>query len=329
MKQTVLLLGATGQTGGSVLNALLAEPDSFVVHALVRPASAVKPEVAVLAAKGVGVRVVDIQGPLEPLVRALQDIDVVISTIDAQSQLAQLQLVAAAKQARVKRFVPCAFITVAPPGGVMTTRDEKEVVYQEIFKAHLPYTIIDVGYWHQISFPGVPSGRTDYARLRPIDLHGDGMQESMLIDLRDIGRYVARITQDERTLNRYMVAYSDCLSEEQVFGLTEEASGEKIERNYIPTEKTLSLRAKYTNLSLTNPTNRMARYMRVTIDYEFSKYIRGDNTPAYARYLGYLDANELYPDLRPIGFREFLVELVQGKSERAYKDVPMFDPPTE
>ncbi|KAF7320776.1 NmrA domain-containing protein [Mycena chlorophos] len=151
----------------------------------------------------------------------------------------------------------------------------------------------------------------------------------MLIDLRDIGRYVARIIQDDRTLNKYVVAYSDCLSEEQIFRLTEEVSGEKIERKYIPTDKILALRTKYTRLSLTDPTDRMARYMRVTTDYEFSKYIRGDNTPAYAEYLGYLDANELYPDLRPIGFREFLGELVEGKIERAYKEVPMFSPPTE
>lgn len=48
----------------------------------------------------------------------------VISAISASSQLAQLALATAAKQAGVKRFVPCGFITVAPPGGVMELRDQ-------------------------------------------------------------------------------------------------------------------------------------------------------------------------------------------------------------
>jgi hypothetical protein len=54
----------------------------------------------------------------------LKDIDIVISAIDAGSQLSQLNLVDASKRAGVKRFVPCAFITVAPPGGIMDLRDQ-------------------------------------------------------------------------------------------------------------------------------------------------------------------------------------------------------------
>jgi hypothetical protein len=54
----------------------------------------------------------------------LKDVDVVISAIDAGSQLSQLNLVVASKKAGVKRFVPCAFITVAPAGGVMGLRDQ-------------------------------------------------------------------------------------------------------------------------------------------------------------------------------------------------------------
>lgn len=40
------------------------------------------------------------------------------------SQLAQKNLAAAAKEAGVKRFVPCFFATICPPGGVMILRDE-------------------------------------------------------------------------------------------------------------------------------------------------------------------------------------------------------------
>jgi hypothetical protein len=50
----------------------------------------------------------------------------------------------------------------------------------------------------------------------------------------------------------------------------------------------------------------------------YSKYVRGNNTPEYAEYLGYLSAAELYPDFKPIAFRGFLEELLDGKAHRPY-----------
>ena len=77
-----------------------------------------------LKAKGVEIRLGDATDEIDALVPILKDIDIVISAIDAGSQLSQMNLVDAAKRAGVKRFVPCAFITVAPPGGIMDLRDQ-------------------------------------------------------------------------------------------------------------------------------------------------------------------------------------------------------------
>lgn len=52
--------------------------------------------------------------------------------------------------------------------------------------------------------------------------------------------------------------------------------------------------------------------------YTYSTYMRGDNTPEYARYLGYLDGEELYPDLDFIPFRKYVSELIDGTARRAY-----------
>ncbi|KAF7329630.1 Glycoside hydrolase family 33 protein [Mycena kentingensis (nom. inval.)] len=325
MAQKVLLLGATGQTGKSILDALLVDPKSFYVNALVRPASASKPAVAELRTRGVGVRIAELTGPLDDLVAALQSIDVVISTISAGGQLDQLQLATAAnKQAGVKRFVPCAFITVAPPGGVMLLRDEKQRVYEHIFKLHLPYTIIDVGFWHQISFPLVPSGRFDAANATPWSqrIHAGGTARNMLTDLRDVGRYVARIIKDERTLNKYVVTYSDVLTENEIFAIAEEVSGEKIvEREYLSKDELVAKHTHFTALHSASPDDASARMHRNINDYAHSKYVREDNTPEYAKYLGYLDANELYPDFTPTTFREFMGEVLAGKVERPYKEM--------
>jgi hypothetical protein len=52
--------------------------------------------------------------------------------------------------------------------------------------------------------------------------------------------------------------------------------------------------------------------------YLHSKYVRQDNQPCYAKFLGYLDGRELYPDLSLISFREFFAEVLSGKGRKPY-----------
>jgi hypothetical protein len=66
------------------------------------------------------------------------------------------------------------------------------------------------------------------------------------------------------------------------------------------------------------PNVAMHRMMLYTLEYSYSKYVRGDNTPEFAKSLGYLDANELYPDFKPITFKDFVKELLNGKAHRPY-----------
>lgn len=48
-----------------------------------------------------------------------------------------------------------------------------------------------------------------------------------------------------------------------------------------------------------------------------------DNQPEYAKYLGYLDARELYPEFRPKSLRDFVVELLSGDVQRPYSKSPL------
>ena len=86
--------------------------------------------------------------------------------------------------------------------------------------------------WHQASFPPVlPSGRFTYAAMLPSNvMHGDGRRSNVFGDWRDIGGWAARILDDERTLNRYVLAWSDSLNDNDLFALTEEVTGEKLQR---------------------------------------------------------------------------------------------------
>ncbi|OAG36731.1 hypothetical protein AYO21_09115 [Fonsecaea monophora] len=317
-KIKVLLLGATGETGASVLEGLAAD-DTFHVSIAVRPSSTDKPAVRALVARGFPVIEVDLNTKLDPSL--LKPFNTVISCIGPEAQQSQLNLATAAKAAGVKRFVPCAFITICPPGGVMQLRDAKEEVYNHIFRLHLPYTIVDTGFWHQISFPPLPSGRLDDIHfMGENNLYGDGSAPNLLTDLRDIGRFVARIIKDPRTLNKKVFTWSDELSQNEIYAVAENLSGETIDKKPVSLEEMESIVAKAKQDLDADPTNIMARMALWTHEYNLSKYFRRDNTRKNALYLGYLDARDLYPDFQPVSFVDYFKEILQGNGKKPYAE---------
>ncbi|KAJ5908258.1 hypothetical protein N7495_000940 [Penicillium taxi] len=328
-KTNVLLVGAAGETGGSIANGLLAD-GNFEVTALIRPVSAHKPAIKRLQELGVHIRQCDLKAPEEQLIEALADIDVVISCVGPAEQQDQIPLAKAAKKTGVKRFIPCGFITVAPPGGVMWLRDEvradldlmvKEIVYNQIRQLWLPYTIVDVGWWYQLSYPRLPSGRIDYAMTSGNDeIIGDGNMPTALTDLRDIGRYMAMIIKDPRTLNKKILAYNLVSTQNEIYSLMEEVAGEKVDRFYVPEETICSRVLAARQASETYPFDPIKFIPRYLAEYQFSWGIRGDNNPEYAKYLGYHLTTELYPEFKPTDFRQYLESVVRGTAKGVYTD---------
>lgn len=93
------------------------------MEVLVRPASANKPSVQKLQEQGITIWSIDLDD-LNELVSALTGVGILISAIGPNDLLQQKKLLQATKLTGVKRVVPCAFITVAPPQGAMLLRDE-------------------------------------------------------------------------------------------------------------------------------------------------------------------------------------------------------------
>lgn len=276
-----------------------------------------------LVARGVMILEVDTENEIDPSL--LKPFEIVLSCIGPEGQLSQLNLATASKAAGVKRFVPCGYITICPPGGIMENRDQKDEVNNHIFKLKLPYTYIDTGFWHQISFPKLSSGRTDDVHLYlPNEIYAGGDAPNLLTDLRDIGRFVARIIKDPRTLNKRVFTWSDELLQNEIYAFSEEMSGEKIDRVSVSAEAVLErvekARAAYKASPPTNLVNTPERMALWSSEYVYSKYVRADNTRETALYLGYLDARELYPDFKPITYRDFFGELLSGGIKRPYEE---------
>jgi hypothetical protein len=132
--------------------------------------------------------------------------------------------------AGISRFVPCSWASVIPPGGIVTLRDEKERVLQRVWQHRMPWTLIDVGYWQQLSIPRVPSGRLDYVIVLPAnEIHAGGEAKNLLMNKCDIGAFVARIVKDPKTVNKKVICWAEELSQKDVVKMVEEKSGEKLE----------------------------------------------------------------------------------------------------
>lgn len=181
-------------------------------------------------------------------------------------------------------------------------------------------------------------------------ISGDKNIKTALTDLRDIGPYVTKCITDTRTLNKYVFCYGELLSQDELFDKMEELSGEIIEREYVrllpdclfsfwtplcvvkwmnedywlyfadkvSPDQLLAL-CDATKVSFRYDLSDMKQAMTVIgLEYSYSKFVRGDNSPEYAKYLGYLDARDLYPDFVPRSFEAFAKEVVDGKAAKIF-----------
>lgn len=137
----VTVVGASGETGRSIIDGLLGSSTNFVspihattrlsltyqliqnVTAIVRPASINKPAVQKIKSRGVSIIALELVNTHEELVKALTGQDVVIVALEPFSIEPHLALASAAKDAGVKRYVPSAFGPSCPPTGVMMIRE--------------------------------------------------------------------------------------------------------------------------------------------------------------------------------------------------------------
>jgi hypothetical protein len=63
-----------------------------------------------------------------------------------------------------------------------------------------------------------------------VTIFGDEKTRTAITDLRDVGKFVARIVTDERTVNKYVFCYGEVLPQQKIFSMLEEISEEQVER---------------------------------------------------------------------------------------------------
>lgn len=166
---------------------------------------------------------------------------------------------------------------------------------------------------------------------------GDGDTPMALTDMRDVGRFVARAIADPRTLNKSVFAWGEEWTQARVWELLERVSGEEIPRKYV-SGRMFHVRHGHADIGAQTSGEEIQAAIDDAKDkmskgatdfptqlqlfggqYQYSWGIRGDNTLEHARYLGYLDARELYPDLKPREFKDYVRAVVDGTAPKVWE----------
>ncbi|KAL1672885.1 hypothetical protein EV122DRAFT_223816 [Schizophyllum commune] len=292
-KPRVVVLGATGRTGTSVVNGLL-KSGNFHVVVVVR--SATKPAVVDFQERGAEVLVhPDLsKASHDELVTLFKGTDILVSAITAYLLETQRPLFAAAKEAGVKRVVPCDWSSHAPPGG-MLLQDMKYDIHKYIRELGLGYTNIEVGIWLQALLPYPPkyAGQSGIVKMSHT-FHEPGEVPTAGTDINNIGDWVALILADPRTLNQTVFVWESQATQKELYKLAAAKGVDVEELNKVVTKTTEpELKAKIEEGIKAGPSAFVSRVMG---EYAYSMWYRGDNTVESAVRDGALDARKLYPD---------------------------------
>jgi len=260
--------------------------------------------IMVYRSKGVDIRTFDLDNFKPEDAEALfTGIDVVIAAFQFTHVHIQYALIDAAKKVGVKRFVPCDWATPCVKG-VREMFDLKLAVREYLQQSGVGYTFVDVGWWMQLLLPPYSRESSMYPDLPQFaewvrSKYGNYNTRAAVTDLGDIGKFVARIIDDSRTLNQYVFCWGDEVTQATAIETVDELSPIKIEFIHHDEDKILRIIEK---AKVDKDTFTLAQWQ-----YSYSLWVREDNLVDKAKkteYGGALDARELYPNFEPKSFRQ-------------------------
>ncbi|EJT69752.1 hypothetical protein GGTG_12635 [Gaeumannomyces tritici R3-111a-1] len=310
----VIVFGATGNVGSQIIDGLLKSATNFDITAISRPASLDKPANEEYRKKGIKVVGASMTDSHDRLGEILLGADAVITPMFPTELDQQKRIIDVCKEVGVKRYIPSNFMPAMPPVGVMGIRDKKEEIICYAKLRMVPYTIVDMAFWFELLPYKTPSGKVDYALPPGLDsrIDGNGNVPTAYTFFNSLGPAVAKIIADPRTINKYVYVYDDVLTQNQAVDVLEELSGEKVERVYRPGEDIRSS-ISATRAKIAQTPEDTGAFISLTMEeYSYSLKVRGDGTPEWADYLGYLDIFKLYPDLKKRTLRDFYQGVLDG-----------------
>ncbi|XAR61745.1 hypothetical protein NMG60_11016251 [Bertholletia excelsa] len=305
-KTKVLIIGGTGYIGKFVVDA--SAKAGHPTFALIRESTASDPANAKLIESFKNSGVTLLHGDLndhESLVKAIKQVDVVISTVGNFQLADQVKIIAAIKEAgNVKRFFPSEFgndvdwVNAVEP--VKSALAVKAQIRRTVEAVGIPYTYVPSGcfagyFLTTLCQPGVTAPPRDM-----VIIPGDGNPKAVFNEESDIGTYTIKAVDDPRTLNKvlYIKPPKNTLSFNELVSLWEKKIGKSLEKIYIPEEQLLKQIQE-------SPVP-----INVFLAINHLVFVKGDQTNFEIEPSFEEEASELYPDVKYTTVEEYLDRFV-------------------
>lgn len=295
-KPTVLVVGSTGMLGTKIVSALL-EKGATHVKAMVRSTSDSneqnRQKMEQMKAKGVSLVEGDLMKP-ETLLQVCAGVDVVVSAVGNNQVTVpgQKNLIDAAKQQRVKRFIPSDYSVDYRKldYGDNDNLDMRKEVFEYLQQSGLEYTLILNGaFMDNVGTPYMPQFDFEHHAFQ---YWGDGETPLDFTTTDDTAKYVAEAVSDPELANTALEVAGDVLTAKQLLAAYEEATGKTLEQKPLGTVEELKAWIAAKKLSANSPVEYIPQ------QYEY----------AMVSGKGKLDniQSDRYPNIKPLTMRQYI-----------------------
>jgi len=295
-KLTVLVVGSTGMLGSKIVAALLDKGD-VDVRAMVRSINDSNAEnrqkIEAMQARGMAIIEGDLMQP-ETLLPVCEGVDVVVSAVGNNQVTVpgQKNLIDAAKQQGVKRFIPSDYSVDYRKldYGDNDNLDKRKEVFEYLQQSGLEYTLILNGaFMDNVGTPYMPQFDLEHQTFQ---YWGDGETPLDFTTTDDTAKYVAEAVTDPDLANTALEVAGDVLTAKQLKAAYEEATGNQLAEK--PLGSVTELQAWIANKkpSASSPLEYVPQ------QYEYTM-VSGK---------GKLDRiqNDRYPQIKPLTIKQFL-----------------------
>ncbi|XP_061342365.1 isoflavone reductase-like protein [Gastrolobium bilobum] len=293
-KSKILILGGTGYIGKFIVEA--SAKAGHPTFALVRESTVSHTDKSKLIESFKNSGITLFYGDLTDygsLVKAIKQVDVVISTLGLQQIDDQLKLIAAIKEAgNIKRFLPSEFgIDVDRHNAVepaASSLEKKAKIRRAIEAEGIPYTYVCSNAFAGYFLSTLGQQNVTAPPRDKVVILGDGNAKGVYVTEEDIGTYTIKAVDDPRTLNKilYLRPPANVLTFNELVSLWENKIKSTLEKSYVPEDQLLK------NIQETPfPGNFMLALCH-------SMLVKGDCTnfeidPSFG-----VEASELYPEVK-------------------------------
>ncbi|XAR59553.1 hypothetical protein NMG60_11015428 [Bertholletia excelsa] len=303
-KSRILCIGGTGYLGKNIVTA--STEAGHPTFALVRESTLLRKPKLIESFKNSGVALLygDIYNH-ESMVKAIKQVDVVISTVSYSQIADQVKIIAAIKEAgNIKRFFPAEFgIDVDRLHAVEPAASTFKVVAQirrEVEAAGIPHTYVCCN-----SFAGyyVASLCQIGANRPPRDkvvILGDGNTRAIFNTEADVGTYTIRAVDDPRTLNKilYLRPPGSTYTFNELVTCWEKKIGKVLEKTHLSEEQVLK--------KIKDGPFGYAIELSILHSFFFNRdQTNFEVDPSFG-----VEASELYPDVKHTTVDEYLNQFV-------------------